>query len=164
MTGGERPAHFSIYYTASFSVAEPTKVWYIGLGGHMNKLIAWLKSMSYFSLDQGHGSHTGRWLYCRIGNYSLSTGLIVGPGNATSPGNDCGHSFPRCCNSMHCGQLWCKWRWSFVSPVSFRIWLGPTYHRTSIREWVRVMRYLAENRRRRPWCNQGTYSLLHIGR
>lgn len=130
----------------------------------MLRVKAFFKSVFYYSYDQGHGSSTGRWLYVRFGNYNLSTSLIAGPGNATSPGNNCGHSFPNCCNSMHCRQVWCKWRYTFTSPISVRIWLGPTYHRTSIKEWIRVARYLASCRKRWNNSHQGTYSMLKVGR
>jgi hypothetical protein len=66
---------------------------------------------------------------------------------------------------MHCSKAWCKrWSWRLITPVSVRVWLGPTYHRTSVKEWIRVMRYLADSRKRWGSNGQGTYSLIKVGR
>jgi len=110
--------------------------------------------------DRGQGSDTGRWLYVSFGPGSgyvrpWYVALIGGPGNATRPGQDCGHKGLTRCNSAHCSRLWCNaQRWPlfgffFVLGHTFRLWCGPTYNRRSFRAWRVGLRALL------TWCKVG---------
>lgn len=119
-----------------------------------------------FSYDNGRGADT-KWLYIsfgRGGGYIREwySNLNQGPGNARSPGNDCGHKGFNHCNSAHCNRAWCnasQWfifGFLFVSGHTLRIWLGPTYFSWyNLRNNIRLLR----QKKRLPH-NDGLYNFI----
>jgi len=90
------------------------------------------------SYDRGKGWELGRRLGIHFGPGSgylrdWWVALNAGPGQATSPGHDCGHKGLKHCNSCHCHRPWCKsqrwpvFGWVFLHGHSLYVWLGPTY-------------------------------------
>jgi hypothetical protein len=120
------------------------------------------------SIDRGHGSLYGRFLYVRFGGGNGYVNawwarLCRGPGNAIGTGlredwgtKRCGHPWPYRCSSAYCGAAWCNaehwpvFGWLFLLGHTLRIWLGPTYNRRSLAAWKQGLRHLRSSIYRNP--------------